>query len=118
MPKSPARRPEGRRARPRALALCCPCSLLLNLWNHRHQVDRYSFVYNQDFSNSTLPMCQRQHWHPKGHLGFWFRVEIAAAPPGLPVADLDEALAVPVEALRRSLARDGARNVLCDDLRF
>lgn len=56
--------------------------------------------------------------HPKCHLGFRFPVEIAAAPPGLPVADLDEALAVPVEALGRSLARDGARNILRDDLGF
>lgn len=46
------------------------------------------------------------------------RIEVAAAEPGFAVADLDEALALPIETLSRASPRDRMGDVLGHDLGF
>ncbi len=77
----------------------------------------YSLVYSHDFSKSTLPRCQRQLGARTVTSGLRLGVEVAAAEAGLAAADLDEALAVAVEALAAGRARRSTeRDVLGDDL--
>ena len=61
---------------------------------------------------------QTPAWHPQPHDRPRLRIEIAAAEPRLPVAGLDETLAVPVEPFGGALTGDPVGDVLRDDLGF